>query len=179
MSTSVDKRHPQIRLEHAFWREHAALFRELVDSVVWDERMKARKTASFGVSYDYSQIAYPETEMHPSMQHVCTAIEKFLGFAPNNCLLNYYLDGRSSMGFHSDTAEQLCTGTGVAIMSLGCARPILYRSKKDRQHIVSYNLEPGSLLYMSNEVQEQWMHAIPKADGVGERISATFRAVEK
>ncbi|MEM1143655.1 MAG: alpha-ketoglutarate-dependent dioxygenase AlkB [Pseudomonadota bacterium] len=173
------KAKPEIQLQQEFWSEHAALFDDLKRSVIWDERMRARKTASFGVSYDYSQIAYPEAIMHPSLKEVCAGIAGLLGFKPNNCLLNYYLDGSSSMGFHSDSAEQLSPDTGVAILSLGCAREIQYRSKTDRQNIVSYTLEPGSLLFMSTEVQERWMHSIPKMEGVGERISATFRAVEK
>jgi hypothetical protein len=30
---------------------------------------------------------------------------------------------------------------------------------------------------MSNRLQEEWLHAIPKQDGVGERISLTFRRI--
>ncbi|MFT5096791.1 MAG: alkylated DNA repair dioxygenase AlkB, partial [Psychrobacter okhotskensis] len=41
------------------------------------------------------------------------------GYLPNNCLVNYYLDGSSKMGFHSDDTSQLADGTGVAILSLG------------------------------------------------------------
>jgi hypothetical protein len=39
------------------------LFDHLLESIEWDERMKARKTASFGDSYDYSQIAYEQAPM--------------------------------------------------------------------------------------------------------------------
>jgi alkylated DNA repair dioxygenase AlkB len=131
--------------------------------------MKARKTASFGVSYDYSQIVYPQTEMLPSLVEVCKSIEIELGFYPNNCLLNYYQDGSSSMGFHSDSSEELAAGTGVAIISLGSVRNIVYRSKENLAEF-SYPLQNGSLLYMSQEMQAYWLHAIPKAENVGERI---------
>jgi alkylated DNA repair dioxygenase AlkB len=169
---------PPIYQREKFLENPNILFVSLRDNVVWDERMKARKTASFGVSYDYSQIAYPETEMHPSLIEVCKSIENELGFYPNNCLLNYYQDGSSSMGFHSDSSQELAVGTGVAIVSLGSVRNIVYRSKEDLAEF-SYPLQSGSLLYMSQEMQENWLHAIPKVENAGERISLTFRKIIK
>jgi len=168
---------PAIVLEPAFLADAVALFEKLQATVAWDERMKARKTASFGVAYNYSQMFYPEVLMPESLASVCAAIGEELGFVPNNCLLNYYPDGAASMGFHSDTATGLAEGTGVAIVSLGAERSIVYRSKQDQTVRFSYPLPSGSLLFMSNQLQEEWLHAIPKAGEVGERISLTFRRI--
>lgn len=168
---------PAIDLRKDFWPNHQVLFSTLSSTVVWDERMNARKTASFGVAYNYSQITYPETEMHPALMPVCNAISDLLGFTPNNCLLNFYPDGNSSMGFHSDTAEILAPGTGVATLSLGAARTITYKLKTDRTIQYSYRLDSGDLLYMSNEVQVDWLHAILKETGAGPRISITLRNI--
>lgn len=170
---------PPILLETHFVSQPDDLFEHLVHSVVWDERMRARKTASFGTSYDYSQMTYPEALMPPEIDALCEAIHKRLGFRPNNCLLNYYPDGDASMGFHSDSSEELAPGTGVAIVSLGTARSIVYRSKSDRSVEFDYPLPSGSLLFMTKAVQDDWLHAIPKALGVGARISATFRDIVK
>ncbi|MDG9666134.1 alpha-ketoglutarate-dependent dioxygenase AlkB [Hahella sp. CR1] len=170
---------PDIILQTAFVERPDALFRELKDNVAWDERLKARKTASFGVSYDYSGMSYPQTELPENLARVGRDIEKTLGFYPNNCLLNYYPDGESSMGYHSDSSEELAPGTGVAIISLGAERRISYRNKADKAHVVTYMLEHGALLYMDKGVQDRWMHAIPKMPGVGERISLTFRLILK
>jgi hypothetical protein len=49
---------PKIVLIDTFITDQSELFSELMVSVDWDERMKARKTASIGVSYDYSGITY-------------------------------------------------------------------------------------------------------------------------
>ncbi|MGK7897709.1 MAG: alpha-ketoglutarate-dependent dioxygenase AlkB [Xenococcus sp. (in: cyanobacteria)] len=141
--------------------------------------MKARKTASFGVSYNYSGIYYPETEMMDCLMPICEQIESTIGFFPNNCLMNYYLDGNSKMGYHSDSAEELKEGTGVVIISLGAERSISYRSKLDKDHKVKYKLKNGALLYMDKDVQQKWMHSIPKEKDVGERISLTFRQIIK
>ncbi|MDQ1817092.1 alpha-ketoglutarate-dependent dioxygenase AlkB [Massilia sp. CCM 9210] len=150
-----------------------------MSTVTWDERMKARKTASFGASYNYSQIAYAESPMPALLDALCARLEGELGFRPNNCLLNYYPDGKSSMGFHSDETDGLNDGTGVAIVSLGSVRAIAYRSKRDAAVRVDYPLPNGSLLYMSGQVQQDWVHAIPKDPHAGERISLTFRSMRQ
>lgn len=168
---------PDIDLRKAFWPNHHDLFLNLCSTVAWDDRMKARKTASFGVAYNYSQITYPETEMHLELIPLCSAISESLGFTPNNCLLNFYADGNSSMGFHSDTAEELAPGTGVATLSLGATRTITYKLKADRGVQYSYRLESGDLLYMSNEVQIDWLHGILKEAEAGPRISITLRNI--
>jgi hypothetical protein len=58
---------PPVRVEPHFLDKHDELFEHLIASVKWDERMKARKTASFGVSYNYSQIAYETGPMPPEL----------------------------------------------------------------------------------------------------------------
>ena len=155
------------------------LFDKLKFTVSWDERMKARKTASYGVSYNYSGMHYPQTTMLSELLPLCQVIENKFRFYPNNCLLNYYQNGRSSMGYHSDISEELKSKTGVVIFSLGSTRMISYRSKKDKTVKYQYPLNSGSLLYMTEEIQQEWMHAIPKTIDVGERISLTFRSMIK
>lgn len=168
---------PDIYLKPDFLTAPEDLFALLKKEVIWDERMRARKTASFGVAYDYSQISYAETGMPEFLQVICKDVENELGFLPNNCLLNFYLDGNSSMGFHSDATDDLAKGSGVAIVSLGSLRHIVYRSKQDKSQEYFYPLPAGGLLYMSASVQEEWLHAIPKERGAGERISLTFRKI--
>ncbi|MFE1813452.1 alpha-ketoglutarate-dependent dioxygenase AlkB [Metapseudomonas otitidis] len=79
------------------------------------------------------------------------------------------------MGFHSDECEVLESGTGVAILSLGDSREIRFRSKADREHEVGWTLPSGSLLYMDQAIQAHWLHAIPRTEAAGPRISLTFR----
>ena len=155
----------------------AALFAELRDGVTWDERMAARKTASYGRAYNYSQISYPYQAFTPSLEAIVQAIDKLLGFTPNNCLINYYLDGQSKMGFHSDQTDILVNGTGVAIVSVGETRTLRFRNIADRSITHDYPLPSGSLIYMCNAVQAEWQHAIPKSDTDRGRMSLTFREI--
>ena len=95
--------------------DHRKLFDALMRETVWDERMKARKTASYGVAYNYSQITYENAPFPVVLEKLLGPVREAVGFKPNNCLLNYYPDGQSSMGFHSDTAMGRTSETGVAI----------------------------------------------------------------
>lgn len=168
---------PNLLLLENFVKQPDQLFRYLRDTVEWDERLRTRKTASFGVSYGYSGMTYPQTRMPDELSALCDKIKKQIGFRPNNCLMNFYLDGNSSMGYHSDSAQELAPDTGVVIISLGAVRHIYYKSKVDPSIIHKYKLSQGMLLHMGNDVQHQWLHAIPKESGIGERISLTFRHI--
>jgi len=42
-----------------FVENHLVVFDEIVTNTAWDDRMHTRKTASFGIAYNYSQMSYP------------------------------------------------------------------------------------------------------------------------
>ena len=160
-----------------FLPESTQLFDHLAQSVEWDERMSARKTASFGVAYNYSQISYPFQEFTPELIALLDSIESQIGFRPNNCLINYYLDGSSKMGWHSDQTDILAPNTGVVIVSLGATRSLRFREITNKENKVDYPLPSGSLIYMTQQVQALWQHAVPKADTDQGRMSLTFREI--
>ena len=49
--------------------------------------MAARRTASFGKAYNYSQMAYPYQEFLPELEAINIQLETAIGFKPNNCLI--------------------------------------------------------------------------------------------
>ena len=167
---------PEVLIKEGFLAEHAALFELLRKSIRWDESMAVRKTASFGVPYNYAQLSYPAVPMHAALLPVVAKLSEQLGIEFNNCLLNFYESGENTMGFHADDTSGLQANTGVAIVSLGSARKITYRSKLIPTVRNAFNLAPGSLLYMDSALQETWVHAIRKQREVGPRISLTWRA---
>jgi alkylated DNA repair dioxygenase AlkB len=153
------------------------LYLQLRDRLNWDERISARKTACFGLPYNYSGLIYESQTMHPLLQPLCIRLKETLGFEPNSCLINYYEDGRSKMGFHSDEIDNLEDGTQIIIISLGSERKLSFRSTADYSQRCSYLLPHGSLLYMSQRTQEFWSHAIKRANVTEGRISLTFRRI--
>ncbi|SFD89561.1 2OG-Fe(II) oxygenase superfamily protein [Chitinophaga sp. CF118] len=154
------------------------LFRLLKVNVEWDNRMANRKTASFGVAYNYSQLSYPYTRFIPELEDIATRIEEEFGFEPNNCLINYYLDGNSKMGFHSDQTDLLVENTGIAILSVGETRTLRFRKIQEQDELIDFELPSGSLIYMTQEVQRVWQHSIPQSDTSNGRMSLTFRQIK-
>jgi len=147
-------------------------------SLDYDKSMKSRWTTSFGKSYDYSGMTYPDTDIPDFLSNLIPAITNAVGFTPNNCLINLYHDGMSSMGYHSDDTSILSKGTGVVIISLGSNRILRFRNILDRTNIIDYTLNSGSLFYMDDTVQDNWMHSIPRMDVDNVRISLTFRNIK-
>ena len=170
---------PEATVMPGFLTPEAAttLFNSLLTQVQWDERMKARKTACFGQTYDDSGVDYQVVTMHPLLVPLCDAIEEELGFRPTNCLLNHYESGRSTMGFHSDATHNLADGTGVAIVSIGAERNLTFRSKIDHSIVIHLPLPHGSLFYMTQLTQDYWTHAVKKTETDYARISLTFRHI--
>ncbi len=155
-----------------------SLFEFLKKNLEWDERMMARKTASFGVAYNYSQMSYPFKEMPNELTKICKKVNDVIGFEPNNCLINYYLDGKSKMGFHSDQTDILELNTGIVIVSLGETRILRFKNIKNNDVIKDYELPSGSLIYMTQELQDEWQHAIPKSNTENGRMSLTLRRIK-
>jgi len=173
----VPQSEPHILIVDDFLPDADRLFAALETGIVWQDRIRKRPTASFGVPFNYSGLTYEAAPMHPLLVPVCDGIENELGFRPNNCLLNYYKSGSATMGFHVDATDQLAPGTGVAIVSLGAERSLTFRNIGDRTLERDYRLRTGSLLFMPNAVQNEWLHAVRKEPGAGPRISLTFRQV--
>lgn len=82
------------------------------------------------------------------------------------------------MGFHADQTDILETDTGIAIISLGETRVLMFRNIAEPAQIESYDLPSGSLIYMTQAVQSLWQHAIPKSDTLNGRMSLTFRRLK-
>ena len=87
---------------------------------------------------------------------------------------NLYESGRQRMGFHSDSYAELEPDSCIAIASLGATRSLVFRSL-DEAHEISFRLEHGSILLMTRETQDSWLHGVPPVDAAGRRISLTFR----
>lgn len=165
-----------IRLLPDFLPDSLALYEHLASSVAWDTRIRARKSMSFGLPYNYSGIEWPAAPFPDVLLPLLGRVATEVGFEPNNCLANYYPDGDSTMGFHSDSTAELELGTGIAVVSLGAERTITFRRIDDKTVSESYRLPSGSLLSMSPEMQTEWRHAIlADKSATGGRISLTFR----
>jgi hypothetical protein len=149
-------------------------FAFLLTEVAWDDGMRARQTASFGVPYNYSGQNYEPKPMPPRITAMADRAAEHAGHPFNNCLANRYETGDNTMGFHQDSYAGLVPDSAIAIVSLGATRRFVFRSL-DRTHRAELALEHGSLLLMTAATQRLWAHAVPRARGVDRRFSITFR----
>ncbi|MFD0684623.1 alpha-ketoglutarate-dependent dioxygenase AlkB [Actinomadura fibrosa] len=146
----------------------------LLDDVAWDDRMHARRTASFGVPYNYSGQYYDPAAMPPRITAIAARAAEYAGHPFNNCLANLYETGDNTMGFHQDSYDGLVPESAIAIVSLGATRPLVFRSL-DKAHRTELALEHGSLLLMTEATQRAWSHGVPRRASTGRRVSLTFR----
>jgi alkylated DNA repair dioxygenase AlkB len=147
---------------------------------VWDE---PRRSCWVGdVPYRYSGVtraAQPWPAVLGRMRARCEAVCQDLGVPArfNGVLVNWYRDGRDSMGWHADDEPELGTDPVIASVSLGAVRRFVLR-RRDRTDRVVVDLEPGSVLVMAGATQRHWLHQVPRtARVVAGRVNCTFRRV--
>ena len=132
-----------------------------------------------GISYRYSGLSLQTEPWHPLIHALKQRVESIVHHTFNTVLINYYRDGKDSMGWHSDDEPELGSNPVIASLSLGATRcfKMKHKTKTDLQPI-SLNLPSGSLLVMSGSTQTHWLHQITKTKkSVGRRINLTFRFI--
>lgn len=130
-------------------------------------------------AYRYSGILHKPQPWHPLVSGIRAHVEALAGARFNSVLLNQYRDEQDSMGFHADDEPELGAQPVIASLSLGAARVMHLRHRRDRalptQKLV---LDDGDLLVMRGNSQCDWKHAIPKSrKALGPRINLTFRLI--
>lgn len=166
---------------------HNQFFQKLKESLPWKQDevfiygkkiLTKRKIAWF--SDNHKPYGYSNTEKYPipwtqEMKELKEIVSRYSKISFNSCLANYYHSGEESMSWHSDDESSLVKEGVIASLSLGAERRFDFKHKKTGIKI-SVNLEPGSLLLMSGEIQTHWLHALPKTKRVKDpRINLTFR----
>ena len=168
---------PDVRYVPHLIPDHERYFNYLVENIQWNSQFKSRQTITFGESYHYRERTRKSRPLPAFLDVFCRAVLKNFDYLPNNCLVNYYPDGDHYISFHSDQDMEMKDHTGVAIFSLGTVREMVLRKINNSQLRFAYALEPGSAFYMSDQLQSEWQHGIPRQRGCGPRISLSFRSL--
>ncbi len=128
-------------------------------------------------SYSYSGLTFEPLAFTPLQRQILRAVEAASGRRFNSVLLNYYRDGRDSMGMHSDDEAELGPEPAVASVSFGATRTFILQHKVSRQRL-QIDLTDGSLLLMAGKLQHNWVHGINKVRRpLGPRVNLTFRFI--
>ncbi len=165
-------------------------FGQLEKEIVWSNEelilfgkqiQLSRKVAFYGdegLTYTYSGRIKKAYNWSSVLEDIKTLIATHSGESFNACLLNYYHDGSEGMGWHSDNEKELVEHTAIASLSLGDSRDFVLKHKKTGQN-VRIHLQNGSLLIMKGEIQNNWLHALPKTKKSKKpRINLTFRLMK-
>lgn len=143
--------------------------------------LQPRLTAWYGeegISYRYSGITMEPLPWTEALHHIRQRIEAFCPYSFNSALLNYYRDGKDSMGWHRDNERSLGPRPVIASVSFGAVRRFQFRHYRDKQLKTAIDLTSGSLLLMTGDTQQNWHHCLPKRTHAGgARINITFRKI--
>lgn len=132
-----------------------------------------------GASYTYSGIPHEPMPWTEKLLRLRRRVESLAGSRFNSVLLNYYRDGRDSMGMHADDEPELGPEPVIASLSLGAERKLVFRHRR-RRDLDNFDLAlpSGSLLVMKGSTQRNWKHGIRKLTRpCGPRVNLTFRWV--
>ena len=171
--------------------EASTLLAQLTADIAWEQRAirmfgqqipQPRLTAWYGdpaARYTYSGLVWEPQPWTPALLALRQRVEAATATQFNSVLLNYYRDGRDSMGWHADDEPELGPAPAIASLSLGASRRFRLRPRTGLPHApLALDLPSGSLLLMRGPTQRHWQHALPKtARPVGPRLNLTFRWV--
>ncbi|WP_432470645.1 alpha-ketoglutarate-dependent dioxygenase AlkB family protein [Amphritea sp. HPY] len=170
-------------------QESDSLYQQLQQEIHWRQddiflfgrQVKIPRMQAFqgepGIQYRYSGLSMKTEPWHPRVLAIKQRLENLSGSHFNSVLLNYYRNGRDSMGWHSDDEPELGSNPVIASLSLGDTRRFLLRHRYDKsipqQELLLNN---GSVLIMAGKLQHNWQHSVPKtAKAMQGRINLTFR----
>ena len=132
-----------------------------------------------GASYTYSGLRHEPRPWTTLLAWLRDRVEVLSGHVFNSVLLNFYRDGRDSMGLHADDEPELGEQPVIASLSLGEQRTLYFKHRTRRElSILNLPLPSTSLLIMAGGTQANWKHGIRKLSrACGPRINLTFRRV--
>jgi len=165
----------RVLLEETPWRqERISLFGKTY--------LQPRLLAWYGdpeARYRYSGTTHEPLPWTDSLQSLRRRVKELAQARFNSVLLNYYRDGRDSMGLHADDEPELGPEPVIASLSLGEERSLYFRHKSDRGvKGLNLPLPHGSVLIMRGATQRNWKHGVDKLSRpCGPRINLTFRNI--
>ena len=148
-----------------------------------------RRTAYFGnrgACYGYGGILkrraveWGQGGMGRVVDRIRERVEKHTGRTFSYCLVNYYPNGTTGLGFHADDESDLDPEEPIVSVSFGASRDMVFKHKRKEMSDIKVALTPGSVVEMHPPLQSNWKHAIPPRTRVTTgRFNLTFRALKK
>jgi alkylated DNA repair dioxygenase AlkB len=172
--------------------ESETLQKNLIEKIQWrQDKIKMfgklinqpRLTAFYGDTdkeYSYSGIVMKPIDWNEDLLFIKNRVVEIAKINFTSVLLNYYRDGKDSMGWHSDDEKELGQNPFIGSVSFGESRVFQMRHKIRKEiKRVDIPLTNGSILLMRGATQHFWQHQIPKSSKqLQTRINLTFRNIQ-
>jgi alkylated DNA repair dioxygenase AlkB len=131
-----------------------------------------RQTAQYGNNYRYNPTAQNARDWSPLLTDLRIVVQDVIGTQFHAALCNLYPDGKASIGWHHDADHPKI----IASLSLGAIRTLMFAEAGSTRAVHGIELGHGSLLLISQPVNDRFKHMIPKSKYVNQpRINITFR----
>ncbi len=129
--------------------------------------------------YGYSGVRLTPCPWNKTVSDIHARIGELTGKKFNSVLINYYRNGQDSVAWHADDEAELGKAAVIASVSLGAERKFQLKHKHTNPpHKYQLQLRNGSLLLMGETLQQNWLHQLPKMQGLDQaRINLTFRNI--
>ena len=138
-----------------------------------------RLTANYGErSYDYSGLTFTPVPWTPLLEQLKAVAEYLTGETYNALILQYYRDGSDGVGWHSDNDPCIAKDPTIVSMSFGETRGFWFRHTENKTERLKLEVHSGDVLIMRGDLQDHYVHKVPKETGKSGRINLTFRKVE-
>jgi alkylated DNA repair dioxygenase AlkB len=126
--------------------------------------------------YYYAGKQNTPLEMTEEMNYLREQIENSIHQKFNSCLVNYYADGKQTIGLHSDSEASLVTGSAIASISLGAPRYFDVHAKDGLSEKIRIEMVHGSMIVMAGTMQQHYKHTVPTQSSIKQpRINLTYR----
>ena len=164
-----------------FWDQHPTVRHEIM--IMGRLTPIPRWQALYGAgSYKFSGTSMAGNPEIPDFVERCfeSARNLYPDFEWNGALVNWYPDGASYIGAHSDDERDLVPGAPILSFSFGGLRTFRVKKKKEAGPgeigAIDFPTEHRSLLAMCGAMQKEYKHEITKtAKAVAPRINVTIR----
>jgi alkylated DNA repair dioxygenase AlkB len=138
-----------------------------------------------GTAYRFSGAHLPARPWIEPLADLRQRLRDRTGIESNFVLINYYGNGASSIGWHSDDEADLGAEPTIVSLSLGAEREFQFRRKVARgmqAPPIGLRLGHGSLLLMRHPTNRDFQHQLPKRGGsrpdrIGPRLNLTWRRI--
>ena len=181
----------KIRIEDNFFNpiDSDELLTKLISKLPWESmviKMFGRETkiprlqcwiGDEGCNYKYSGKKLNRQNWTKDLTMIREKIYKEFKIDFNSVLVNYYRDGKDSMGWHSDDEKELGHNPTIASISFGSERDLVFKNKISKETLSIAQVH-GCLILIDGKTQKNWQHSIKKTRKViGPRINLTFRNI--